>query len=120
MAIINKQSTLVDQEINQKKVQETSKVENILKPEKKTGFLKSTVVELSKVKWPNLRETLNMSGTVIVFTIVTALFFGFFDRVFTATVKYAECSSGQVVKRENYTPIENCNKDIVNTLTYKN
>lgn len=43
------------------------------------AYAKSSVVEVRRVVWPTRRETLQMTGVVIVFVIVLALFLSVVD-----------------------------------------
>jgi preprotein translocase subunit SecE len=44
-------------------------------------------IELSKVTWPNRRQTIRLTGLVIVFSLVFAAFLGGLDSLFSALVQ---------------------------------
>ncbi len=46
-------------------------------------FLKEVKTELSKVDWPNRQQTIRLTLIVISVSVVTALFLGGFDFLFT-------------------------------------
>lgn len=50
-------------------------------------YLKAARVELAKVAWPSRRTTAKLTGVVIVFSIVFAIFLGALDTAFTALVQ---------------------------------
>jgi preprotein translocase subunit SecE len=50
-------------------------------------FLKESLLELKKVKWPTLSETLQYTLIVIIISLVTAIFLGFFDYLFSFILK---------------------------------
>lgn len=67
--------------------------EKKVKVEKKPGFLRTTFEELRKVDWPSFGYVVRWSSVIILFTIFVALFLGFFDHIFTGTVKFIDCTS---------------------------
>ena len=46
-------------------------------------FLKETRQELDKVTWPTKEETIKLTQTVVIVTIVFALYLGTLDYLFT-------------------------------------
>lgn len=46
-------------------------------------FLKETRQELDKVTWPTREETIKLTQTVIIVTVVFALYLGTLDYLFT-------------------------------------
>ena len=53
------------------------------------GYLKDTKGELKHVSWPTQRQTIIFTVLVIVISILTALYLGFFDYVFTTLLDKA-------------------------------
>lgn len=51
------------------------------------GFAQESVVEARKVVWPTRKETMQMTGVVVVFVIVMALFLWLVDGSLTWLVK---------------------------------
>jgi preprotein translocase subunit SecE len=51
-------------------------------------FLKEVRIELSKVTWPTRREALVLTGTVLVFALVLALYISGLDYVFTTIIAF--------------------------------
>ncbi len=47
------------------------------------NYLKDTKGELAHVSWPSRREALGFTAVVILVSLVTAAFLGFFDYVFS-------------------------------------
>ena len=47
------------------------------------NYIKETRVELKSVQWPARSQTLKYTLLVIAVSVVTAVFLGFFDMVFT-------------------------------------
>lgn len=47
------------------------------------SYLRETQAELKFVKWPTQRQTLVYTALVIVVSVLTALYLGFFDFLFT-------------------------------------
>ncbi len=52
-----------------------------------TDYLKETRGELKHVSWPTRKQTLVYTGVVIVISLLTALYLGAFDYLFTALLK---------------------------------
>ncbi|KKU70106.1 MAG: Preprotein translocase, SecE subunit [Parcubacteria group bacterium GW2011_GWA2_47_21] len=50
-------------------------------------YIKETRVELKHVSWPTRRQTLVFTAVVIVISILTALFLGAFDFLFTKGIE---------------------------------
>ena len=44
-------------------------------------------IELSKVTWPNRRQTIRLTGLVIVFSLAFAVFLGGLDSLFSTLVQ---------------------------------
>ncbi|MCD5384386.1 MAG: preprotein translocase subunit SecE [Candidatus Pacebacteria bacterium] len=49
-------------------------------------FLKETQAELKFVKWPSQRQTIVYTILVVIISIVTALYLGVFDFLFTSAM----------------------------------
>ncbi len=49
-------------------------------------YLKETHAELKFVKWPSQRQTMVYTALVIIISIVTAVYLGVFDFLFTSGV----------------------------------
>ena len=50
-------------------------------------YLKETRAELKHVSWPTRKQTLTFTVIVIVFSLFTAAFLGFFDTLFTFLIE---------------------------------
>lgn len=48
------------------------------------AFLRSVKVELDKVKWPNARETLNLTLIVVIASVLVGLYVGGLDLLLTS------------------------------------
>jgi preprotein translocase subunit SecE len=48
------------------------------------NYLQGVRLELSKVSWPKKEETIKMTLTVIVFSIIVAAYVGILDFLFTS------------------------------------
>ncbi|HEY7535071.1 MAG TPA: preprotein translocase subunit SecE [Thermodesulfobacteriota bacterium] len=57
-------------------------IENIVR------FFKDVEVELKRISWPPLKESIRSTGAVIVITILLASFLGLIDFLFSLAVKY--------------------------------
>ena len=55
--------------------------------ERFTNYLKDTRAEMAHVTWPTRREAIGMSIVVIVVSIATAAYLGFFDYVFSLVLQ---------------------------------
>jgi len=51
--------------------------------ERFVNYIKDTRGELTHVSWPTRRQAIAFTGVVIVVSVVTAVFLGFFDYVFS-------------------------------------
>jgi preprotein translocase subunit SecE len=51
--------------------------------QKAINFLKESKIELKKVKWPTLRETLQYTLVVIIISLVVAAYLGGLDYIFS-------------------------------------
>jgi preprotein translocase subunit SecE len=47
------------------------------------NYLKDTRAELAHVSWPTRRQSLVITGAVILVSLATAIFLGFFDYLFS-------------------------------------
>ena len=47
-------------------------------------FLRQTKVELSLVKWPNRQEILKLTSLVITVSLITGIYLGALDALFTS------------------------------------
>jgi preprotein translocase subunit SecE len=47
------------------------------------NYVKDTRAELEHVSWPTRRQAMGFTAVVILVSIVTAIFLGFFDYVFS-------------------------------------
>jgi preprotein translocase subunit SecE len=54
---------------------------------KLSEYLKETKGELKHVSWPTKNQAILFTVIVVVFSLVTAIFLGVFDYVFTLAVK---------------------------------
>jgi preprotein translocase subunit SecE len=52
------------------------------------GFAQESVVEARKVVWPTRKETMQMTGIVVIFVIIMALFLWLVDGSLTWLVKF--------------------------------
>ena len=50
--------------------------------ERLTTFLKEARIELKKVTWPTKQETIRYTATVVIISIVIAIFLGVLDIIF--------------------------------------
>lgn len=55
---------------------------------KLVDYLKETKAELQHVSWPTKQQALTFTAIVIVVSIVTAIFLGFFDKAFEVGLSY--------------------------------
>jgi preprotein translocase subunit SecE len=55
----------------------------IRQPNKIQLFYKETVGELKKVNWPTRREAINLTGVVLLVTVVMSAFLGLLDFLFS-------------------------------------
>jgi preprotein translocase SecE subunit len=85
------------------------------KNQKKPGFIRTTIEELKKVQWPSFSYVIRWSGIIIMFTVVISLSLGFFDHLFTGSIKFVDCSSpiGQ------NQPLQKCGENLVTYLTFR-
>jgi preprotein translocase subunit SecE len=51
------------------------------------NYLKDTKAEMAHVTWPSRRETVGMTAVVIVVSVATAAYLGFFDYVFSLVLQ---------------------------------
>jgi preprotein translocase subunit SecE len=51
-------------------------------------YLKDVRTELSHVSWPTQRQAVVFTLLVILLSVITALFLGVFDYIFTELLKY--------------------------------
>lgn len=82
---------------------------------KKSGFVASTLQELSKVSWPSFRYTYGWSVVIVLFTLVTSLFLGAFDYLFTQSIKFVDCTSPQGQSRQ----LGECAQELGRSLTFQ-
>lgn len=52
------------------------------------NYLKDTIAELKHVSWPTREQTLVYTVLVIVISIITAFYTGFFDFVFSKALNW--------------------------------
>lgn len=50
-------------------------------------YLKETKAELKHVSWPSKNQAVTFTIVVVVFSLVTAIFLGAFDYIFTLALK---------------------------------
>lgn len=55
--------------------------------ERISRYLHEVWVELGRVEWPSRRELVSMTLVVIVVLLITAVYLGFFDYVYTWLIK---------------------------------
>jgi preprotein translocase SecE subunit len=89
-------------------------IKNGKKP-KKPGFIKTTIDELKKVEWPKFDYVVRWSGIIIMFTIVIAIALGFFDHLFTGSIKFVDCTSPAGQNQ----PLQKCSEDLATYLTFR-
>ena len=82
---------------------------------KKPGFLQTTIDELKKVDWPRPGYVLRWSGIILMFTAVVALSLGFFDHLFTGSIKFIDCSSPAGQNQ----PLQKCGENLATYLTFR-
>lgn len=51
------------------------------------NYLKDTRAELKHVSWPTRRQAVSFTIVVVVISVVTALYLGFFDFIFTTLLE---------------------------------
>ena len=51
-------------------------------------FLKDVEIEVKRISWPAVRETVRSTGAVILISIILASFLGFVDFLFSMLVRY--------------------------------
>ncbi|GBD37915.1 Protein translocase subunit SecE [bacterium HR37] len=51
-------------------------------------FLKDVELELKRISWPQLRETVRSTGAVILISAILTSFLGFVDFLFSLIIKY--------------------------------
>ncbi len=51
-------------------------------------FIKDVDVEIRRISWPSLKESIRSTGAVIVITIILASFLGAIDFLFSLVVKH--------------------------------
>lgn len=51
------------------------------------NYLKDTRAEMAHVTWPTRREAIGMTAVVIVLSIATAAYLGFFDYIFSLVLQ---------------------------------
>ncbi|MCI0453445.1 MAG: preprotein translocase subunit SecE [Candidatus Dadabacteria bacterium] len=51
-------------------------------------FVKDVDVEIKRISWPSLKESIRSTGAVIVITIILASFLGAIDFLFSLVVKH--------------------------------
>ena len=94
MAITRNQATLADSQLNSTtQITENNNIDTSHGSSRASGFIGSTINELKKVEWPTLRYVLNWSAVIICFSALFAVSLGFFDHVFTGSIKFVDCTS---------------------------
>ncbi len=95
MAITRNQATLADSQLNSVAQMAENKNTDVssIPSGKRSGFIGSTIDELKKVEWPTLRYVLNWSAVIICFSALFAVSLGFFDHIFTGSIKFVDCTS---------------------------
>jgi len=51
------------------------------------NYIKETRVELKHVSWPTRRQAITFTVVVIIISLLTAVFLGFFDFIFTRGIE---------------------------------
>jgi len=51
-------------------------------------YLKETMGEMKYVQWPTQRQTITYTILVVVISIITALYLGLFDFLFSTLIKF--------------------------------
>lgn len=85
--------------------------QEVLKP----SFFRTTIEELKKVEWPKFGYVLRWAGVIVVFSIVIALTLGFFDHVFTASIKFVDCTSPTGKNQ----PLKDCTREFGEYITFR-
>ena len=80
----------------------------------KTSFLKSVIVEMSKVKYPTLKYVLTWSVLVIAFTGAFSLVLGGADHIFEGGINFVSCSSPKGKNRG----LATCSTDLAKQLFF--
>lgn len=91
---------------------------NLRDTEKKTGFLKSTVNELTKVRWPGIKYVLAWSLIIILFTAFFSITLGFVDHFYQTSTVLGDCVSKVSLKQSNDT-LSNCGENYFKSLTFR-
>jgi preprotein translocase subunit SecE len=60
----------------------------LYRSEPATQFVSEVVVELSRVTWPNQKETRSATVLVIIMVLISGLFLGFLDYLWTVVLKW--------------------------------
>jgi preprotein translocase subunit SecE len=60
----------------------------LYRSEPATQFVSEVVVELSRVTWPNQKETRSATLLVIIMVLISGLFLGFLDYLWTVVLKW--------------------------------
>lgn len=60
----------------------------LYRSEQVTQFVSEVVVELSRVTWPNQKETSSATILVIIMVLISGLFLGFLDYLWTVVLKW--------------------------------
>ena len=116
MAIqIKKDQNLVETLITDKKIETTTDNTSLNQVNtKKESFLKSVFVEVSKVKWPNLKYVLTWSSLVVVFTAGFSVILGASDHVFESGVGFISCSSPKGKNRD----LSTCSNELLKKIFF--
>ena len=80
--VAKKEKYTVDDIKLKEKKKKTNKPKEKKKEEKKEGFLKSSITELKKVKWPSKKLTIKYTISTLVFCVIFGLFFFIGDILF--------------------------------------
>lgn len=85
--------------------------QEVLKP----SFFRTTIDELKKVEWPRFGYVLRWAGVIVMFSVVIALALGFFDHIFTASIKFVDCTSPTGKNQ----PLKDCTRELGEYITFR-
>lgn len=114
-----KQDAIVDTQIGGPAIHTKADSLNPKKHAKKDGFLASTIAELKKVEWPSLAYVLRWTAVIILFTAAISLFLGFVDNIFTAGVRFIDCTSEITQNTDDSDLLGACSRDFLREVTFQ-
>ena len=114
-----KQDAIVDAQIDKHDIHTKATKTSVKKLEKKPGFLASTLTELKRVEWPSLPYVLRWTLVIILFTAAISLFLGFVDNIFTAGVKFVDCTTELTQGEPEDGLVGACGRDFLEEVTFQ-